>query len=118
MSKSIRALIIEDSENDALLLIRRLERSALIRSGSGWRRSRVCARRSPFPFRANPGHQAPRIGLRESQDENTNVDMVLNIPANGLVKELYLHTDANAQPSPPPPTVSPPLTIVIINKTP
>ncbi len=52
----------------------------------------------------------------QKQDENTNIGMVINIPVNGLVGEIYVHIDANAQPTPPPATVAPPLTLLISMK--
>jgi hypothetical protein len=54
--------------------------------------------------------------VHELHDENTNVGMVINIPGNGLAKEIYVHIDANAQPTPPPATVSPPLTLLLSTK--
>ena len=54
--------------------------------------------------------------IDELQDENTNVGMEINIPVNGLVKDIFVHIDANAQPTPPPATVSPPLTLLITTK--
>ncbi len=54
--------------------------------------------------------------VADSTAEDTNVGMLVNIPANGQIRELFVHIDANAQPPPPPPTVSPPLTLVISSK--
>jgi len=55
--------------------------------------------------------------IDELQDENTNVGMAINIPVNGLIRELFVHIDANAQPTPPPATVQPPLTLLISTKS-
>jgi len=55
--------------------------------------------------------------LKELQGEDPKVGIWLNIPANGPVSEFHVHIDANAQPTPPPPTVSPPLTLVISTKS-
>ena len=54
--------------------------------------------------------------IDEQQEENTNVGLVINIPANGLIRELFVHIDANAEPTPPPATIAPPLTLLISAK--
>ena len=52
----------------------------------------------------------------EQPNEIVNVGMLINIPANGLIRELYVHIEANAAPTPAPPTSAPPLTLVISTK--
>lgn len=54
--------------------------------------------------------------ITEHQLEDDTVDTWLNIPVNGLIRELSVHIDANAQPPLPPATVAPPLTLVISTK--
>lgn len=45
----------------------------------------------------------------DSPDENTNIGMLVNIPANGDIRDLFVHIDANA-------ATPPPLTLVISSK--
>jgi hypothetical protein len=54
--------------------------------------------------------------VAESPAVETDVGIVVDIPTNGDIAELFVHVPVNAKPPPSPPTVSPPLTLVISRK--
>jgi hypothetical protein len=54
--------------------------------------------------------------VTESTEAKINVSEEVDVPTNGAIRELYVCIKANEIPAPPPPTVTPPLTVVISRK--